>query len=96
LGCESEQSHIPKLVAVEIPGTVSMAQVAAMLDEGAETGRWEYRKACCAIPSQHEASVARVIFRAALATFPSENLGTGSCEEIAFRPNNGIAVRQDL
>jgi hypothetical protein len=44
LGCESEQSHIPKLVAVEIPGSVSIAQVAALLDEGAESGRWEYEE----------------------------------------------------
>jgi hypothetical protein len=44
LGCESEQSHIPKLVAFEIPGTVSIAPVAALLDEGLESGRWEYEE----------------------------------------------------
>jgi hypothetical protein len=44
LGCESEQSHIPKLVAIEIPGTVSIESVAKLLDEGAESGRWEYEQ----------------------------------------------------
>jgi len=44
LGCESEQSHIPKLIAVEIPGTVSIEPVAALFDEGAESGRWEYEQ----------------------------------------------------
>jgi hypothetical protein len=44
LGCESEQSHIPKLFAVEIPGSVAMEPVAALLDSGAEAGRWEYEQ----------------------------------------------------
>ena len=44
LGCESEQSHIPKLVAIEIPGTAPIEPVAALLDEGAESGRWEYEQ----------------------------------------------------
>ena len=44
LGCESEQSHIPKLIAVEIPGTVSIEPVARLFDEGAESGRWEYEE----------------------------------------------------
>ena len=34
LGCESEQSDIPKLIAVDIPGSVRMKPVAALLDEG--------------------------------------------------------------
>ena len=44
LGCESEQSHIPKLIAIEIPGAISIGPVAALLDEGAESGRWEYEE----------------------------------------------------
>ena len=44
LGCESEQSHIPKLIAVEIPGAVSMAPVVALFDEGVKSGRWEYEE----------------------------------------------------
>jgi len=44
LGCESEQSHIPKLFAVEIPGSVAIDPVAALLESGAEAGRWEYEQ----------------------------------------------------
>ena len=44
LGCESKQSHLAKLFAVEIPGTVSFEPVARLLAEGAESGRWEYEE----------------------------------------------------
>ncbi len=44
LGCESEQSDIPKLIAVDIPGSVRMKPVAALLDEGLQSGRWEYEE----------------------------------------------------
>ncbi len=42
LGCESELSHLPKLVAVECPGNVSFAPVAAFLEQGEESGQWKY------------------------------------------------------
>jgi hypothetical protein len=44
LGCESEQSHIPKLFSVEIPGTVSFERVARLLTEGKSSGRWDYEE----------------------------------------------------
>jgi hypothetical protein len=44
LGCESEQSHIPKPIAVEIPGSVPIEPVAALFDRGAEAGLWEYEE----------------------------------------------------
>ena len=44
LGCPSEQSHIPALIAVEIPGTVAFAPIAALLAEGEQLGRWEYEE----------------------------------------------------
>jgi hypothetical protein len=44
LGCESEQSHIPKLIAIEIPSKIPISTVAALLDEGAASGRWEYEQ----------------------------------------------------
>jgi hypothetical protein len=44
LGCESEQSHIPKLIAVEIPGSVPIQPVASFFDTGAESGLWEYEE----------------------------------------------------
>jgi len=44
LGCESEQSNIPKLFAVEIPGNAAIEPIAALMDRGAEEGRWEYEQ----------------------------------------------------
>lgn len=42
LGCESEVAHIPKLVAIELPGDRSFNPVANLLAEGEENGRWGY------------------------------------------------------
>jgi hypothetical protein len=42
LGCETELSNLPQLVAVEVPGNVSFDPVAKLLEEGQESGRWEY------------------------------------------------------
>lgn len=42
LGCESEQSYVPRLFTMEIPGSVSIEPVEALLEEGAASGRWEY------------------------------------------------------
>ena len=42
LNCESELSNIPKLVAIEVPGTVAIEPVSALLESGALSGRWEY------------------------------------------------------
>lgn len=42
LNCESELSRIPKLVAIEIPGSVAIEPVSALLENGALSGRWEY------------------------------------------------------
>ena len=44
LGCESEQSHIPKLFALEIPGSAAIEPVDTLLEEGAASGRWEYEE----------------------------------------------------
>ena len=44
LGCETELSNLPKLVAIEIPGSVAMEPVARLLAEGANRGRWEYEE----------------------------------------------------
>ncbi|HMS08530.1 MAG TPA: DUF4265 domain-containing protein [Pyrinomonadaceae bacterium] len=45
LGCESEQSHIPQLISIEVPESVSLDDVLAYLDEGESDGRWEYETA---------------------------------------------------
>lgn len=42
LGCESEQSHVSRLLTMEVPGSVSIQPVEALLEEGAASGRWEY------------------------------------------------------
>ncbi len=44
LGCESELSNLPKLVAIEVPGNVSFGPVGALIDQGAQSGRWEYEE----------------------------------------------------
>ena len=42
LGCESEQSYVPRLFAMEVPGSVSIVPLKTLLEEGAASGRWEY------------------------------------------------------
>ena len=42
LNCASELSNIPKLVAIEVPESVSIEPVSALLESGALSGRWEY------------------------------------------------------
>ena len=42
LGCESELSHLPKLVAVEVPAEVKFEPIADFLEKGEENGRWRY------------------------------------------------------
>jgi hypothetical protein len=46
LGCESELSNLPKLFAVEIPGSRSFDEVGKLMTLGAENGRWEYEEGC--------------------------------------------------
>lgn len=46
LGCESEQSDRPRLVAVDVPPSVSYECVRAVLDEQEKIGVFEYEEAC--------------------------------------------------
>jgi len=46
LGCESERSDRPRLVAVDIPPAVSYERVRTMLDEQEKLGVFEYEEAC--------------------------------------------------
>lgn len=41
LGCQSEQSYVPRLFTMEIPATVSLEPIEALLEHGAASGRWE-------------------------------------------------------
>ena len=45
LGCAWAESHFPDVIAVEIPNTVSIEPVVALIKEGAESGCWEYEPA---------------------------------------------------
>ena len=45
LGCATELSHIPGLIAVDIPPSVELSQVRAILEEGERSGYWEYEEA---------------------------------------------------
>lgn len=49
-GCTSEGSHIPGLISVDVPPSVSLAELRAMLDEGEAQERWGYEEACLASP----------------------------------------------
>jgi len=48
LGCDIERSHIPELLSVDVPPTVSLAVVKRHLDEGEAQARWGYEEACLA------------------------------------------------
>ena len=46
LGCSSEISDLPRLVAVDIPATISYAIVRKVLDEYEKVGLLEYEESC--------------------------------------------------
>lgn len=46
MGCNSEVSDQPRLVAVDIPPSVSYEEVRAYLDEGEANGKWDYEESC--------------------------------------------------
>ncbi|MCY1083180.1 DUF4265 domain-containing protein [Archangium lansingense] len=48
LGCSIERSHIPGLISVDVPPTVSLAVLRKTLDEGEAQARWGYEEACLA------------------------------------------------
>jgi hypothetical protein len=50
MGCSTELSHIPGLIAVDVPPSVSLQSLRRVLDEGRSQGRWDYEEACLAAP----------------------------------------------
>jgi len=48
LGCSSELSHIPSLVAIDIPPEVALAKAKLILDNGKKQGLWGYEEATLA------------------------------------------------
>jgi hypothetical protein len=53
MGCASELSNLPNLIAVDIPKNVNYLDVISFLDIGEKNGDWEYQEAC--ISSFHRA-----------------------------------------
>lgn len=45
LGCSTEQSHLRSLIAVNVPPTVEISNVMAILSEGYSKGYWDYEEA---------------------------------------------------
>ncbi len=46
MGCNSEISDQPRLLAVDIPPSISYEIIRAYLDEGESNGKWDYEEAC--------------------------------------------------
>lgn len=46
VGCKSEGSDVPELIAVDIPPAVKYEEVKKLLDEGEREGRFVYQEAC--------------------------------------------------
>ncbi len=45
VGCETELSHIPGLIAIDVPPSVELSCVRELLDDGENAGHWEYEEA---------------------------------------------------
>jgi hypothetical protein len=45
LGCSTELSHLPGLIAVDIPPTAKLSSITQILSDGEATGLWEYEEA---------------------------------------------------
>jgi hypothetical protein len=50
LGCSTELSHLPRLLAVDVPPAVSLDKLKEVLNSGRDQGRWGYEEACLAQP----------------------------------------------
>jgi len=53
MGCSSEGTNIPGLVAVDIPPSVPYAEVRDFLVAGEQNGRWEFEEGCVAQALEH-------------------------------------------
>ena len=50
MGCSTEQSHLPRLVAIDVPPSVPLDELKRVLESGSEQERWGYEEACLAEP----------------------------------------------
>lgn len=46
MGCSTELSHLPRLVAIDVPPSVSLEPLRQVLAMGREQDRWDYEEAC--------------------------------------------------
>ena len=46
MGCSTELSHLPSLVAIDVPPTVAFEPLRQVLASGREQDRWDYEEAC--------------------------------------------------
>jgi hypothetical protein len=51
-GCEVDNEHEPKLVAVSVPGDVEYSEILRWIAEGAADDRWDFEEACIAHEDQ--------------------------------------------
>jgi hypothetical protein len=47
-GCDSELSHLPRLIAVDIPPRVELEKVRGILNRGVSEGLWDYEESALA------------------------------------------------
>jgi hypothetical protein len=50
LGCDTERSHLPRLVAIDIPPGVPLGVVRQALSPGVSQERWAYEESCIGQP----------------------------------------------
>ena len=48
MGCDSEGSNIPELIAFDIPASINYTEIKKILDEGVKLNKWGYEEACLA------------------------------------------------
>lgn len=46
MGCATELSHLPRLVAIDVPPSVALEPLRQVLSTGREQDRWDYEEAC--------------------------------------------------
>lgn len=46
MGCSSELSDLPRLIAVDVPPTVPYESIQEYLDGGKRDGKWDYQEGC--------------------------------------------------
>jgi hypothetical protein len=45
MGCDTEQSHIPSLISVDVPPSIDLRTILNFLDQGKANNRWGYETA---------------------------------------------------